>query len=130
MEGRNARDLRADWFARPIDFLCMDVSFISCRTLLEAIAAQLSHPEAVVLIKPQFEAGKAFLNKHGILKDDNVTARVLREVSEAAQQLGWSVRHLRVSPLPGRDGNREFLMHLSREGKTRTYDYRALAKSR
>ena len=129
MEGRNARDLRADWFARPIDFLCMDVSFISCRTLLEVIAAQLSHPEAVVLIKPQFEAGKAFLNKHGILKDDNVTARVLREVSEAAQQLGWSVRHLRVSPLPGRDGNREFLMHLSREGKTRTYDYRALAKS-
>ena len=51
-------------------------------------------------------------------------------MSEAAQQLGWSVRHLRVSPLPGRDGNREFLMHLSREGKTRTYDYRALAKSR
>ena len=70
------------------------------------------------------------MKKNGILKDDNLTARVLREVSEAAQQLGWSVRQLRVSPLPGRDGNREFLMHLSREGKTRTYDYRALAKSR
>ena len=130
MEGRNARALRADWFPRPISFICMDVSFISCRTLLRVIAKELPKTEAVILIKPQFEAGREYLNKHGILKDDNVIIRVLREVCEEAARLGWSVRHLRRSPLPGRDGNREFLMHLCGEDKQRTYDFRALLSER
>lgn len=130
MEGRNARALRADWFPRPISFICMDVSFISCRTLLRVIAKELPKTEAVILIKPQFEAGREYLNKHGILKDDNVIIRVLREVCEEAARLGWSVRHLMRSPLPGRDGNREFLMHLCGEDKQRTYDFRALLSER
>lgn len=130
MEGRNARALRADWFPCPISFICMDVSFISCRTLLSVIAKELPKTEAVILIKPQFEAGREYLNKHGILKDDNVIIRVLREVCEEAARLGWSVRHLRRSPLPGRDGNREFLMHLCGEDKQRTYDFRALLSER
>ena len=55
----------------------------------------------------------------------------LREVCEEAARLGWSVRHLTSSPLPGRDGNREFLMHLEqREDKQRTYDFRALLSER
>lgn len=108
----------------------MDVSFISCRTLLSVIAKELPKTEAVILIKPQFEAGREYLNKHGILKDDNVIIRVLREVCEEAARLGWSVRHLRRSPLPGRDGNREFLMHLCGEDKQRTYDFRALLSER
>ena len=131
MERTNIRNVTPDQLEEPVEFFSVDVSFISLHHIFP-VAQAVTTPDAmgVCLVKPQFEAGRAFLNKHGILKDDNVTARVLREVSEAAQQLGWNVRHLRVSPLPGRDGNREFLMHLSREGKTRTYDYRALAKSR
>ncbi len=69
----------------------MDVSFISCRTLLSVIAKELPKTEAVILIKPQFEAGREYLsNKHGILKDDNVIIRgAAREVCEERRR-GWA----------------------------------------
>jgi 23S rRNA (cytidine1920-2'-O)/16S rRNA (cytidine1409-2'-O)-methyltransferase len=68
--------------------------------------------QAVVLVKPQFEAGRADVGKGGVVRDDATRARVVREVAEAA--LGWRARVAGVvdSGLPGPKGNRELFLHL------------------
>ena len=77
-------------------------------------ALRLAAPgwQAVVLVKPQFEAGRADVGKGGVVRDPAVRARVLREVAEAA--LGWGASAAGVvdSGLPGPKGNREFFLHL------------------
>jgi 23S rRNA (cytidine1920-2'-O)/16S rRNA (cytidine1409-2'-O)-methyltransferase len=110
MEGVNARHL-TDLPFRP-ELVTCDVSFISLRQVLPAVLA-LAEPgwEAVVLVKPQFEAGRAEV-KRGVVRDPAVHARVLREVAGAA--LGWNAATVGVtdSGLPGPKGNREFFLHL------------------
>lgn len=128
MEGHNIRDLTTEWFLEPIDFICMDVSFISCLTALRHLHACFPKVETLVLIKPQFEAGAHCLNKHGVIKDANVLIRVLRHVVDEANNMGYCVRHLKESSICGRDGNREFLMHLTAEERSFTYDYRSIVK--
>lgn len=130
MEGRNVRDVRKEWFADSIDFICMDVSFLSCVTALRALHAQFANVETLVLVKPQFEAGSACLNKHGIVKDANVLVRVLESVIQEAGSMGYCVRHLTSSSIRGRDGNQEFLMHLTDEQRTITHDLRAIVRNR
>jgi 23S rRNA (cytidine1920-2'-O)/16S rRNA (cytidine1409-2'-O)-methyltransferase len=111
LERTNARELRALPFA-PSLVVC-DVSFISVRTALPPVL-RLAAPrwEAVVLVKPQFEAGRADVGKGGVVRDPSVRARVLREVAAAA--LDWQARVAGVvdSGLPGPKGNREFFLHL------------------
>ena len=128
MEGHNIRDLRAEWFSTPVDFICMDISFLSCITALRQLHTLFAEVETLVLVKPQFEAGPAYLNKHGVIREDNVLIRVLQEVVAQAQSMGYCVRHLRQSTLTGRDGNREFLMHLTDDARTMTHDIRAIVK--
>jgi 23S rRNA (cytidine1920-2'-O)/16S rRNA (cytidine1409-2'-O)-methyltransferase len=110
MEQTNARELTELPFA-PQLVVC-DVSFISVRIALPA-ALRLAAPawQAVVLVKPQFEAGRADVPK-GVVRDPAVRARVLREVAGAA--LGWGAGVVGVvdSGLPGPKGNREFFLHL------------------
>lgn len=60
MEGRNARYMEADWFDTKIDFLCMDVSFIQAKTILDRVFEVLTIDSMVILIKPQFECGPSF----------------------------------------------------------------------
>ena len=86
--------------------------------------------ETLVLVKPQFEAGSACLNKHGIVKDANVLVRVLESVIQEAGSMGYCVRHLTSSSIRGRDGNQEFLMHLTDEQRTITHDLRAIVRNR
>ncbi len=110
MEGVNARHLTELPFAP--ELVTCDVSFISVRQALPPVL-RLAEPgwEAVVLVKPQFEAGRADV-KGGVVRDPDVHSRVLREVSEAA--LDWDAETLGVadSGLPGPKGNREFFLHL------------------
>jgi 23S rRNA (cytidine1920-2'-O)/16S rRNA (cytidine1409-2'-O)-methyltransferase len=110
MEGVNARRLRELPF--PPELVTCDVSFISVRQALPPVL-RLAKPgwEAVVLVKPQFEAGRADV-KGGVVRDPGVQRRVLREVAEAA--LGWDAETVGVadSGLPGPKGNREFFLHL------------------
>jgi 23S rRNA (cytidine1920-2'-O)/16S rRNA (cytidine1409-2'-O)-methyltransferase len=112
LERTNARALAELPFA-PSLVVC-DVSFISVRVALPPVLA-LAAPgwPAVVLIKPQFEAGRADIGKGGVVRDDAVRARVVREVAEAA--LGWQASTLAVvdSGLPGPKGNRELFLHLA-----------------
>jgi 23S rRNA (cytidine1920-2'-O)/16S rRNA (cytidine1409-2'-O)-methyltransferase len=110
MEGVNARHLTGLPF-RP-ELVTCDVSFISVRKVLPPVLG-LAEPgwAAVVLVKPQFEAGRADV-KGGVVRDAAVHARVLRDVVEAA--LDWNAATLGItdSGLPGPKGNREFFLHL------------------
>jgi 23S rRNA (cytidine1920-2'-O)/16S rRNA (cytidine1409-2'-O)-methyltransferase len=90
-----------------------DVSFISVRLALPPVL-RLCAPgwQAVVLVKPQFEAGRADVGKGGVVRDDEVRRRVVREVAEAALSWEASVRGVVDSGLPGPKGNREIFLHL------------------
>jgi 23S rRNA (cytidine1920-2'-O)/16S rRNA (cytidine1409-2'-O)-methyltransferase len=110
MDGVNARHL-AELPFRP-ELMTCDVSFISVRQVLPSVLPLAQRGwEAVVLVKPQFEAGREYV-KGGVVKDPAVQERVLREVAEAA--VGWDAATIGVtdSGLPGPKGNREFFLHL------------------
>jgi len=110
MEGVNARHLTELPFAP--ELVTCDVSFISVRQALPPVL-RLAQPgwEAVVLVKPQFEAGREDV-KGGVVRERAVQRRVIREVAEAA--VGWNAATVGVtdSGLPGPKGNREFFVHL------------------
>ena len=116
LERTNARELTELPF-RP-DLLVCDVSFISVRIVLPPVL-RLLEPEwdALVLVKPQFEAGRADVPQGGVVRDAGVHRRVIREVVDAA--LGWGATTVSVvdSGLPGPKGNREFFVHLISSGE-------------
>ena len=111
LERTNARELRELPFAP--ELVVADVSFISLRLALPPALA-LSRPgwEAVVLVKPQFEAGRGEVGKGGVVRDVEVRRRVVRAIAEAAS--GWGAETVGVvdSGLPGPKGNREVFLHL------------------
>ncbi|MBA3365191.1 MAG: TlyA family RNA methyltransferase [Actinobacteria bacterium] len=99
------------------ELLTCDVSFISVRkALLPALRLAAPGWQALVLVKPQFEAGRAEVGRGGVVRDPSVHRDVLRAVAEAA--LGWGAATVAVvdSGLPGPKGNREFFLHLVAEG--------------
>jgi 23S rRNA (cytidine1920-2'-O)/16S rRNA (cytidine1409-2'-O)-methyltransferase len=110
LERTNARDVRELPFAPGL--VTCDVSFISVRTALPPVLA-LAAPdwEALVLVKPQFEAGRAEAPR-GVVRDPEVHRKVLASVSKAAQGWGAAVVGVVDSELPGPKGNREFFLHL------------------
>jgi 23S rRNA (cytidine1920-2'-O)/16S rRNA (cytidine1409-2'-O)-methyltransferase len=90
-----------------------DVSFISVRVALPpALALAAPRWEALVLVKPQFEAGREDVGRGGVVRDPAVHARVLDEVAEAALEWGAETIGIADSGLPGPKGNREFFLHL------------------
>lgn len=107
-EGVNARDLDRLLVPDPIDLLVCDVSFVSLLKVLEAPLA-LCQPaaEAVLLIKPQFEVGRRFVGKGGIVSDDGAIAGAVTEVKEFMAKRGWAPGEAIASPIAGGDGNRE-----------------------
>lgn len=92
------------------EFASIDVSFISLSHMFHALKDILVHGGSVAaLIKPQFEAGREDVGKHGIVKDPAVHRRVIEEVKESAQTEGFSMQSLTYSPITGGEGNIEFL---------------------
>ncbi|MFN2627887.1 MAG: TlyA family RNA methyltransferase [Gaiellaceae bacterium] len=111
LERTNARELKELPF--PPHLVVCDVSFISVRKALPPVLALAAAAwQAVVLVKPQFEAGRADVGKGGVVRDREVRRRVLQEVAGAALGWGASVAGVVDSGLPGPKGNREFLLHL------------------
>jgi 23S rRNA (cytidine1920-2'-O)/16S rRNA (cytidine1409-2'-O)-methyltransferase len=112
LDRTNARGLTELPFA-PQLVVC-DVSFISVRIALPP-ALRLAAPawHAVVLVKPQFEAGREDVGKGGVVRDLAVRARVLRQVADAALDWGATTVDVVDSGLPGPKGNREFFLHLT-----------------
>lgn len=119
LEKVNARHLASGDLPRPAyDFIVMDLSFISLKSVLPAVWPFLrASGTLVALVKPQFEAGKAEVDKgQGIIRDDAVRERVLAEVRAfALRELpGATLRGELECPVHGADGNREFLLGLHR----------------
>ncbi len=118
LEKTDVRLLRPEQLSRTPDFAACDVSFISLRLVLPAISGLLApHGEAVVLIKPQFEAGRADVGRGGLVKEPKVHLRVLREMVETFKLNGFTVSGMTVSSIAGGDGNTEFLAWLRRDGE-------------
>ena len=115
MERTNARYVEE--LAEPVNFVCIDVSFISLKLILPAVQKWLT-PEAdiVALIKPQFEAGRKQVGKGGIVKDTAVHHEVLLDMLTWAQENGLRVTGLARSSIEGADGNVEFLVWLRNWG--------------
>ncbi|HKO02304.1 MAG TPA: TlyA family RNA methyltransferase [Thermoanaerobaculia bacterium] len=106
----NARYLTADSFDDEIAFVCIDVSFISLKLILPAIATFL-RGELVALIKPQFEVGKHEVGKGGIVRDDAKRTAAVESVVAFAREVGFQVKGLIESPIKGAEGNIEMLMY-------------------
>jgi 23S rRNA (cytidine1920-2'-O)/16S rRNA (cytidine1409-2'-O)-methyltransferase len=113
-EGLNARHLTREQIGEPVDLAVCDVSFISVTLILPAIAPILTPSgQMIVLVKPQFEAGRDQVGKGGIVRDPEVQQAACDRVSSAVETLGfrWSTID---SPIPGAEGNREILLHARR----------------
>jgi 23S rRNA (cytidine1920-2'-O)/16S rRNA (cytidine1409-2'-O)-methyltransferase len=95
--------------------LVMDVSFISATLLLPAVfAAAPSLVEAVILVKPQFEAGRQHVGKGGIVRDPEAHELAVHKVADCVASLGWQVVETIPSPITGAEGNKEFLLYAKR----------------
>ena len=111
MERTNARYVEA--LAEPVNFVVIDVSFISLKLILPAVQGWLDETgDVVALIKPQFEAGRSQVGKGGVVRDTAVHRQVLLDVLTWAEAHGWAVKGLTRSSIEGSDGNVEFLVWL------------------
>lgn len=108
----NARYLQPDNFDEPIEFVSIDVSFISLKLILPAVAEFL-RGELVALIKPQFEVGKHEVGKGGIVRDDAKRTAAVESVVEFARSEGFEIKGLIESPIKGAEGNIEYLIYAS-----------------
>ena len=108
----NARYLDASAFEEPIGFVSVDVSFISLKLILPAVATFL-RGTLVALIKPQFEVGKQQVGKGGIVRDPAFRQAAVDDVVACAASLAFDVRGLIESPVRGAEGNVEYLMWAS-----------------
>ncbi len=115
MERTNVRLVAPGTLVPPPDLCVADLSFISLRTVAPSLLAlTTAAADFVLLVKPQYEAGRARLGRRGIVRDPAVHAAVLREVVAGLAEAGLGVRAVTPSPLRGADGNVEFLVHARR----------------
>jgi 23S rRNA (cytidine1920-2'-O)/16S rRNA (cytidine1409-2'-O)-methyltransferase len=121
MERTNVRDLTAGALSPEPDLCVADLSFVSLRTVVPNLVAITSDTgEFVLLVKPQYEAGRARIGRRGIVRDPAVHAAVLREVVDGLASGGLGVDALMPSPLRGADGNVEFVAYARRGPATVT----------
>jgi 23S rRNA (cytidine1920-2'-O)/16S rRNA (cytidine1409-2'-O)-methyltransferase len=113
IEKLNARFLRPEDLPGPADLAVMDVSFISATLILPRIPPLLRGRDLVVLVKPQFEVGRGEVGKGGIVREPSQWREVLVAVSRGARECGLVPCSVIPSPVPGAEGNREFLLRLS-----------------
>jgi 23S rRNA (cytidine1920-2'-O)/16S rRNA (cytidine1409-2'-O)-methyltransferase len=121
VERTNARFLAAgalaDGGGPELTLLVMDVSFISATLLIAPVlGAAPALSEAVVLVKPQFEAGREHVGKGGIVRDPAAHQLAIERVAECFRMLGWLVVETIPSPITGAEGNQEFLLLARRVG--------------
>lgn len=113
MDRTNVRHLTADALDDQLNFFTVDCSFISLRPVMEAIARLVADStRGVVLIKPQFEAGRGKVGKGGVVRDPSVHDEVIANVTTFCGELGFEVEGIIPSPLLGPAGNKEFLASL------------------
>lgn len=112
IEGVNVKQLCKGFFEDRIDIMTADLSFISLKTALPFMLSSLEKgAKLLLLIKPQFEAGRQAVGKGGIVKDKKAHVRAVTEVCAAAVQGGCTVVGVTHSPIKGGDGNIEYLLY-------------------
>jgi 23S rRNA (cytidine1920-2'-O)/16S rRNA (cytidine1409-2'-O)-methyltransferase len=116
LENTNARYLTRDLLGESVEFVAMDVSFISATLILPAVipsafAANSRGGQIVVLVKPQFEVGREHVGKGGIVRDADAQLASLEKVRSALTELGAAKTDSIDSPILGAEGNREFLLY-------------------
>jgi 23S rRNA (cytidine1920-2'-O)/16S rRNA (cytidine1409-2'-O)-methyltransferase len=116
LEQTNARHLTPELIPEPIDLLVCDASFIALHKVLDK-AVDLVRPSghALLLVKPQFEAGRGEVGKGGVVRDAAIHARVCDEVARWITSRGWNVLGVTESPITGPEGNVEFLLAARKE---------------
>ena len=114
LERKNVRELVCGELPFPPTFITCDVSFIGlAKALPPALACAAPGWRALVLVKPQFEAGRAEVGRGGVVRDRDVHRRVLREAAARAEEWGGHVVGATDSGLPGPKGNREFFLYVA-----------------
>jgi 23S rRNA (cytidine1920-2'-O)/16S rRNA (cytidine1409-2'-O)-methyltransferase len=113
LERTNVRQIDADMIGGPVDLVVADLSFISLRLVIDPLVSVCQPGSAMVLlVKPQFEAGRAEVSRgRGVIAAPEVWARVRDEVEQALVEAGCRIAGWTESPITGADGNREFLVH-------------------
>jgi 23S rRNA (cytidine1920-2'-O)/16S rRNA (cytidine1409-2'-O)-methyltransferase len=113
LERTNARYLRREDVAEAVQFVAMDVSFISATLVLPAVIAAAGDQLGgiVVLVKPQFEVGRERVGKGGIVRDPAAQQAAVDRVCKALAELDWRIAGVIDSPILGTEGNREFLLY-------------------
>jgi 23S rRNA (cytidine1920-2'-O)/16S rRNA (cytidine1409-2'-O)-methyltransferase len=117
MEKTNARYLEATMVPESVEFVAMDVSFISATLVLPAVIEALwkgrdvARRELVLLVKPQFEVGRENVGKGGIVRDSDAQLAAVEKVKAVVEGLGGRAMEVIDSPILGTEGNREFLLH-------------------
>jgi len=119
LEKTNARYLTREQISEYVDFIAMDVSFISATLVLPAVVAaaspqspsERSGRKIVVLVKPQFEVGREQVGKGGIVRDEAAQLAAVEKVRQAITGLGFRQTDVIDSPILGAEGNREFLLY-------------------
>lgn len=130
MEKTNIRYLTPDRMDDKIAFCSIDVSFISLTKVLGPILELLEeNAEIVALIKPQFEAGREQVEKHGVVKNPKVHESVIHNTWDFATSLGLKVKDLSFSPIKGPEGNIEYLIYLTRQGEADLLDKDGMIKN-
>ena len=118
MERINARYLNQESLPEKMDWVVSDVAFISITKIFSAMIAILKDDGQVMsLVKPQFEAGREYVGKKGVVKDLNVHKQVLETVLSEAEKVGFHVLGLDYSPIRGPEGNIEYLVWLGLQGE-------------
>lgn len=114
----NVRELKQQDLPEPVDLVVVDLSFISLKLVLPVLVQEVpGFREALLLVKPQFEAGRHQIDKGGIVKEAGVHQQVIQNISEFAESLGLQVKGVSPSELKGEKGNQEyFIWALRRAG--------------
>lgn len=115
LERTNIRYVKPEDIGVVIDFASIDVSFISLKIVLPAVKQLLDQEtgEVLCLIKPQFEAGRDKVGKHGVVRDISVHRQVVEEIVTFALGIGFGLKGITFSPIKGPEGNIEYLGYLS-----------------
>jgi 23S rRNA (cytidine1920-2'-O)/16S rRNA (cytidine1409-2'-O)-methyltransferase len=118
LEQTNARTLTTEHIPEPIELLVCDASFIALHKVLDkAVDFVVDRGRALLLVKPQFEAGRAEVGKGGVVRDPAVQERVCAEAAEWITGRGWRVLGVTESPITGPEGNIEFLLAAEKDGQ-------------
>jgi len=113
LDRTNVRDLTVATLGGPVDVVVSDLSFISLTVVLPALSEVCAQGgDMVLMVKPQFEVGRANVGRNGVVRDPELHVGAVLQVCDAALKLGWGTRAVAASPLPGPAGNVEYFAWL------------------